>query len=100
LRYRGQAYEMTVECPETEKWDRVFLAAMAARFHAQHGKLYGFADRGRPVEFSVARLAALISREREEPPRVRPSPHPLSKRQWRQARIYFDGRYRPTALYR
>ena len=100
MRYRGQAYEITVECPESEKPDRTFLAAMADRFHTQHKKLYGFAEEARPAEFTVVRLAALVGRVREEAPRRRRSGRPLRERQLRNIPAFFDRRYHRTAVYR
>ncbi|MBI4164318.1 MAG: hydantoinase/oxoprolinase family protein [Acidobacteria bacterium] len=46
LRYRGQAYELTVP----------FAPDFLARFHREHEKTYGYAHRGRAVEIVNLRL--------------------------------------------
>ena len=49
VRYAGQSYEITLP----------FTAGYAAAFHAAHLRLYGYAERDRPVEVVTARIAAI-----------------------------------------
>ncbi len=59
LRYGGQSWEVEVELP-SGPIDRPLLAALRARFEAEHERLYGVKDRaGSPVEIRALRLAAL-----------------------------------------
>lgn len=49
LRYRGQSYEIRLP----------FTADFLDAFHTEHDRLYGYADRGRPVEVVNLRLLAV-----------------------------------------
>ncbi len=49
VRYQGQSYEITLP----------FTSQFATAFHAAHQRLYGYADRNRPVEVVSLRLLAL-----------------------------------------
>jgi N-methylhydantoinase A len=44
MRYAGQSYELTVGTPD--------------EFHATHKRIYGYADRSRPVEMVTIRVKA------------------------------------------
>ena len=56
MRYVGQSYELTVECPPL----RTGLARAAARrFHQAHCQRYGYSDAAQPVEVVTARLKAI-----------------------------------------
>ena len=54
LRYAGQSYELSIALPEpgAAPFD------LAAAFHAEHARRYGFADRARPVERVALRVHA------------------------------------------
>ena len=81
MRYRGQAYEISVPVPEVAADGPV--AAMTDAFHALHRSLYGQAAEGDPVEFvnyrvtgvGVIRKPALkaleVGKRRAEPSGVR-----------------------------
>ncbi len=56
LRYRRQAFELTVEADE--------VAALAERFHAAHEQRYGYAMREEPVELVALRLVATVPVEK------------------------------------
>jgi len=100
LRYRGQAYEIAVECPEAVAWDGIFLAEMAARFHRRHRQLYGFAEESRPIEFMAARLAVLNGAPRQKRRSLGRHRQPLRARRWREILAYFDDRYHSTQVFR
>jgi N-methylhydantoinase A len=53
-RYRGQNYEVRVDCNGLSSVDD--LAEVQERFHAAHIQEYGYAIRHRPVQFVSARL--------------------------------------------
>ncbi|MCD5408636.1 hydantoinase/oxoprolinase family protein [Candidatus Bipolaricaulota bacterium] len=70
LRYRGQAYELSVPLP-----DRPFsaedLAELESGFHREHERLYGYAVPGEPVELVNLRLTAIGEAEAPALPRLR-----------------------------
>ncbi len=49
MRYSGQSYELTV--------------TDVAGFHGEHERVYGYADRDRPVEYVAARVRAVVAVE-------------------------------------
>ena len=55
LRYRGQAFELTVPAEEEPEPE-----ALRAAFHARHEERYGFADRDGEVELVTLRVAAAL----------------------------------------
>lgn len=76
LRYAGQSYELTIP------W--------GASFHAEHQRLYGYADPGRATEIVAVRLRAL-----EEVPKLELGrPRPATSRPSGERRLRLDGRWR------
>jgi N-methylhydantoinase A len=55
-RYRGQNFEVKVDCDGLGPDD---IAELEERFHAAHAKEYGYEIRHRPIQFVSARLQAL-----------------------------------------
>ncbi len=56
MRYIGQSYELTVDCPRLGQ----SVAASAARaFHATHAQRFGYADHNAPIEVVNLRLKAV-----------------------------------------
>jgi len=55
-RYRGQNFEVKVDCDGLAEGD---LAGLVARFHAAHTKEYGYAIDDRSVQLVSARLQAI-----------------------------------------
>ncbi len=58
VRYRRQAYELTVPVGDGQV-TRATLQALAASFHAKHEQTYGHANRAEPVQLVNLRLTAL-----------------------------------------
>ena len=58
VRYRRQAYELTVPIADGAVTPAT-LAALAASFHAKHAQTYGHANRAEPVQLVNLRLTAL-----------------------------------------
>jgi N-methylhydantoinase A/oxoprolinase/acetone carboxylase beta subunit len=89
VRYIGQSYEITV--PFTPKY--------RATFHAQHERLYGYANPDRPVEVVAVRVRAAGATEKPRLPRItvrsRRTAKPEAVRPGR-----FDGRSLRVAHYR
>lgn len=57
LRYRGQAYELTVQLAAREITDQI-LAGLAARFHEEHQRVYGYRLDHHAVEIVNLRVTA------------------------------------------
>ncbi len=58
LRYRRQAYELTVPLIDG-RIDRMLTAALAEAFHAKHAQTYGHANRAEAVQLVNLRVTAL-----------------------------------------
>ena len=58
MRYRGQAFELTVPWGEVPI-DASGIGEVAARFHAQHAQRFSYASPEDPVELVTLRLAAI-----------------------------------------
>ena len=59
MRYRRQAYELTVPIADGRDHPRQYLDALAEAFHAKHEQTYGHANRAEPVQLVNLRLTAL-----------------------------------------
>lgn len=57
-RYRGQNYELSIPV-EADELSWPALGRVAERFHEEHQKVYGYADRSRTVEFVNFRVTAV-----------------------------------------
>lgn len=66
LRYRGQAFELTVPWGDVAP-SADTLAALVADFHALHRQRFSYANPGDPVELVTLRLAAIGRLPRREP---------------------------------
>ena len=70
LRYRGQAFELTVEADDAE--------ALADRFHEAHERRYGYRMEEEAIELVAVRVVATVEVDkpelREEPPAQEPAP--------------------------
>lgn len=62
LRYAGQAFELPVETTAEARADE-----LAAAFHAEHERRYGFADAGTPVELVTLRVSVVIGGDAGDP---------------------------------
>jgi N-methylhydantoinase A len=81
LRYRGQAFELTVDADEPAELER--------RFHAAHEQRYGYRMEDEPVELVNLRLTATVPAERPEL-QERPAEKATAKR---SRRASFDGEW-------
>lgn len=57
LRYQGQNYELNLACGSAVTEEA--LAALAARFHAEHERVYGYRLPDRPIQLVNLRLIAI-----------------------------------------
>jgi N-methylhydantoinase A len=92
IRYLGQDFALEVRADDAEA-----CAQLAERFHAEHERVYGQADRSRPVELVTVRVEA-TGRSGPPPTEVandeRQGGRPASTRE-----VWFaDGGYQPTSV--
>jgi N-methylhydantoinase A/oxoprolinase/acetone carboxylase beta subunit len=85
LRYQGQSYEINVP----------FAPKIAEEFHRAHDRLYGYADRKRPLEVVNLRVAATGAGPRLPASEFRPT-GPLQRG---RQRTRWQGRWLQAALY-
>lgn len=60
MRYKGQAYEITVNVPNGE-FDEAAVETAADRFHEEHARLYGHAMRDEPLEAVTLRTDGTVT---------------------------------------
>ncbi|GLY82750.1 methylhydantoinase [Actinoallomurus iriomotensis] len=84
LRYHGQAFEVRVPV------GRADAAEVAARFHDEHERLYGYCHRGDPVEWVNLRVAGVGPIERPEPPVRPPGDGDPARARTGVRRVFFD----------
>jgi N-methylhydantoinase A len=60
MRYKGQAYEITVNVPNGE-FDETAVETAADRFHEEHARLYGHAMRDEPLEAVTLRTDGTVT---------------------------------------
>jgi len=90
LRYRGQAFELTVP------YGRDFIRA----FHQAHAQRYGYSDPGRPIEVVNLRLRALgITPKPAFRARRSAGTQPPTTARFKRSRAYFEGQWRGTDFY-
>lgn len=96
LRYRGQAFELTVPWEEA-RFDAAALAAVKARFHDQHEQRFSYANRDDIVDMVTLRLDAIGRLPRSAVVRedVRHGGKPIGTRP-----VYLDGRWQDVAVWR
>lgn len=58
LRYRGQAFELTVDL-DSDAAETVDIARLLAQFHVEYERQYGHCDKSEPVEIVNFRLSAI-----------------------------------------
>ncbi|HXE75662.1 MAG TPA: hydantoinase/oxoprolinase family protein [Candidatus Xenobia bacterium] len=90
LRYRGQAFELTVP------YGRDFLRA----FHQAHAQRYGYSDPARPIEVVTLRLRALglTTKPVFRAQRLADAqPPPIAR--FKRERAFFEGEWRATDFY-
>lgn len=87
-RYRGQNFEVKVDCDGLGSDD---LAALTERFHAAHTKEYGYAIRHRAIQFVSARVQALGEVDKAPQAEVAGGPSLDAARLGRR-QVYFDAR--------
>ncbi|MGC9529231.1 MAG: hydantoinase/oxoprolinase family protein [Candidatus Bipolaricaulaceae bacterium] len=87
LRYRGQAYELTVPLPD-RPLGAVDVAGLAEGFHRQHQEQYGYQVPGEQLEVVSLRLTAIGRRPKPALPRA-PRGTGISRAQIELRPVYF-----------
>lgn len=81
VRYEGQSYELTIP------WSG---ARTVAAFHREHGRVYGYSNRQRAVEFVTIRVRAVSAVKRPRLRRVGGA----AMADLQRRRVFVDGRFR------
>jgi len=97
LRYRGQAYEITLPLPDRPLTEED-LRELAERFHREHEVLYGYAVPGEPVELVNLRLLAVGETEAPGLPVV-PGGGSLEGALIERRRVYFGDGWVEAPIY-
>ncbi|MFB9839662.1 hydantoinase/oxoprolinase family protein, partial [Actinoallomurus acaciae] len=84
LRYQGQAFEVRVPV------GRADVAEVAARFHDEHERLYGYCHRGDPVEWVNLRVAGIGPIDRPKPTVRPPGDGDPARARTGVRRVFFD----------
>lgn len=88
MRYRGQAYELTV--PAEKPLDDEGLRTLAERFHDRHRSVYGYAVEGEGVELINLRLTAVGVTPKPEMKRIAPTGRDLSQALLTSRDVFFE----------
>lgn len=67
-RYRGQAYEVSVDIPS-----KIDLSKLSAQFHQIHHRQFGFNEPDAEIELVNLRAIAVLSRRKPRLPKIEPS---------------------------
>ena len=100
VRYRGQAYELTVELPEPATFTDTMVQRINALFHERHQALYGHSDTGAQVAWVTMR--AIVTGQ-VPPPEATPlqaAPLEAAARQLGTQTMVWSGRTFEAPLYR
>jgi N-methylhydantoinase A len=97
LRYRGQAFELTVPWGEAAV-DESGVGEICAHFHARHAQRFSYANPDDAVELVTLRLAA-IGRMARPQPSVR-EPQSADGSAAGSRRVFVDGQWRDVAAWR
>jgi N-methylhydantoinase A len=97
LRYRGQAFELTVPWGEVPT-DEGGIGEICQRFHAQHAQRFSYANREDTVELVTLRLTAIGRMAR---PRIfNEEPSSADGAAAGRRRVYVDGQWLDVAAWR
>jgi len=96
LRYRGQAFELTVSW-DGQTFGRAAIEAVAQRFHRLHAQRFSYANPDDAVEFVTLRLDAVGRLPRFE---IRDELQATTVQSARERRVYIDGRWQNTSVRR
>lgn len=95
MRYKGQAYEITVNVPNGE-FDEAAVDTAADRFHEEHARLYGHAMREEPLEAVTLRTDGTVTTTKLEDKLATSN---LDARRGEREVYFGDKGYLETAIY-
>jgi N-methylhydantoinase A len=102
LRYLGQAFEVRVAAPDDDV-DESTVAALAARFHDEHERLYGYCyrdDQAHVVELVNVRITGIGPITRPELPEVVAADGDARRARHGHRRVLFEDRWHYAGIYR
>jgi N-methylhydantoinase A len=99
VRYFGQAYEVTVEIPESPTFNTETVKCIDRLFHRAHGRLFGHSDFDAPVEWVTLRVTV-----QGEVPELRyrtigSTQEPLRKRRSAMQKMVWSGKPIESPVY-
>ncbi|HMK81421.1 MAG TPA: hydantoinase/oxoprolinase family protein [Xanthobacteraceae bacterium] len=97
MRYRGQAFELDTLLDGAEV-QRGNLGAVAAAFHAQHERVYGYSDPEAAIQIINARVT--ISAANPKPDFPARDEHRHRAKAEKTVQVYCDGAYRSASIFR
>jgi N-methylhydantoinase A len=89
VRYRGQAYELTVPVPAGEV-DKDWAAKLAQRFHERHTMTYGHSSPELPVEVVSLRVAASGLVPKPHLQKIPAAKHEAAEAKRTERKVWFD----------
>ncbi|MGH2787331.1 MAG: hydantoinase/oxoprolinase family protein [Actinomycetota bacterium] len=102
LRYLGQAFEVRVAAPDGNV-DESSVVALAARFHDEHERLYGYCyreDQAHVVELVNVRVTGIGPITRPELPEVVAADGDTRRARHGHRRVLFEDRWHYAGIYR
>ena len=96
MRYVGQSYELTIECPNLNK---NMAKSATRRFHQAHRRRYGHSDWRQPVELVTVRLKAIGLVEKPDFEKLEEVQGSSSSGLKDQRTVTFDGKLELTSCY-
>jgi N-methylhydantoinase A len=96
MRYVGQSYELTIECPNL---NQNMARSATRRFHQAHRRRYGHSDWRQPVELVTIRLKAIGLVERPDFEKLEEVKGSSSSGLKDQRTVAFDGSLESTSCY-
>jgi N-methylhydantoinase A/oxoprolinase/acetone carboxylase beta subunit len=95
MRYKGQAFELTVPASATQL-DRAVLDGLIAGFHDIHRQRFSYANPGSPVEIVSLRVSAIGLLPK---PEGKSSPAPSERKTARHRKVWSNGGWREIAAW-
>ena len=99
VRYRGQAYEVTVSLGETPTFDNTMQRKIAHLFHGQHQRLFGHSHPDADTHWVTLRATVWGEVPRPAVPHLPSSNSPLPSRVLLKQPMTFAGKTSPSPVY-
>ncbi len=96
MRYKGQAFELTVPASQSSKLDAAALDALIAGFHDIHRQRFSYANPGSPVEIVSLRVSAIGLLPKAE---GKAAPVHSERKPARHRKVWMGGAWREIAAW-